>query len=67
MLLALDDSVKQPTPEGKIDVAYLAALALVEVLGEMKMSGRTEQGRAISVAYTDAQKLVAWIKTYCME
>ena len=66
MLLALDDSVK-PSPEEKMDDVYMAALALVETLGEIKMSGRTEQGRAAAVAHTDAQKLLAWIKTYCME
>ena len=67
MLLALDDSVKLPPPKENMDGVYLAAVALVEALEMAKPNNRSKQDRAVAVALTDAQKLVAWIKTYCME
>ena len=50
-----------------MDGVYLAAVALVEALEMAKPNNRSKQDRAVAVALTDAQKLVAWIKTYCME
>ena len=45
-----------------LNVAYDTVLELVAVLEIAKPNNRSKQDNL-----TDAQKLLAWIKTYCME
>lgn len=50
-----------------LNVAYDTVLELVAVLEIAKPNNRSKQDKALAVAITDAQKLLAWIKVYCME
>jgi len=47
--------------------AYGLVSELVITLEFAKPNNRSKQDRAVAIALTDAQKLLAWIKTYCME
>lgn len=58
------------TPEEKrasLGVAYATVARLCHLLEMAKPGNRSKQDRAIAIALIDAQKLLAWIKTYCME
>jgi hypothetical protein len=63
------ETTQQPpmTKDELIMAAYNFASGVVETLIDAKGNSRTPQDRNIAIAITDAQKLLAWIKTYCME
>jgi len=69
---SLADAIAQPiedemTQQDKIMTAYDLASAVIEALEFAKPNDRSQQDRAIAIALTDAQKLLAWIKVYCIE
>lgn len=59
-----DEEVK---PVASMQEVYDAVASLLDVLQRAKGPGRTAKDRAVAVAYTDAQRLMAWIKVWCFE
>jgi len=59
-----DEEVK---PVASMQEVYDAVASLLDVLQRAKGPGRTTKDRAVAVAYTDAQRLMAWIKVWCFE
>lgn len=59
-----EQSVSVPA---SMDDVYNAAMNLLDTLQRAKSDQRTSKDRAIQVAYTDTQRLLAWIKVWCFE
>lgn len=58
----LQESVSPTERAAAIGNAYGLVTELV-----ITLEFANKQDRAVAIALTDAQKLLAWIKTYCME